>query len=159
MDAVRAKLKRYPRKFPGSESQTQRDALSATEGLVKASHLIGTITTLEVPTHALIRKFERMCTISNRPIPDELRPAVYRLLATELFANSVMFRRHGAMPQDLVSSTAYQGNMGALCQEFHNAPRALVEAVKRHPLNPRSYMEKRTASGRSSGGIGTIGRE
>jgi hypothetical protein len=91
----------------------------------------------------LAERFEEMCRRQRMEMSKELRPAVLKLLATELLVN------HKALDwlpvEKLIPVTAYQGAVvPEVKKEFGHffSPWIIENAVKHYPGHPRGYLSK-----------------
>jgi hypothetical protein len=91
----------------------------------------------------LAERFEEMCRRQQMKMKEELRPALHKLLATELLEN------HKAMDwlpvEKLIPVTTYQGAVvPEVKKEFGHffSPWIIENAVKHYPGHPRGYLSK-----------------
>jgi hypothetical protein len=90
----------------------------------------------------LAERFEEMCRRQRMEVSKELRPAVVKLLATELLVNQKALDR---LPvEKLIPVTASQGGIvPELKKEFgHFSAWTIENAVKYYPGHPRGYLSK-----------------
>lgn len=88
----------------------------------------------------LFERFEELCRRRRIAVPDDLRPAVYRLLALELAVNGQLL---GDTSESLASATLYNGVLDALRDqfpEFADTPGLLREAAQGYPSDPATFL-------------------
>jgi hypothetical protein len=91
----------------------------------------------------LAERFEEMCRRQRMEVSKELRPAVLKLLATELWINHKSLDE----PADkLIPLTVYQGAIGPELENgferFRDKPYIFKLAATGYPSNPRGYLSK-----------------
>lgn len=88
----------------------------------------------------LAGRFEEMCRRQRMEVSKELRPAVLKLLVTELLVNHKAL--DGLPVEKLIPVTAYQGAVvPELKKEFGHFPAWIIEeGARERPNNPRGFL-------------------
>ena len=84
----------------------------------------------------LFERFEEMCRRRHVPIPDDLRPAVYRLLALELVVNVDALAGDA---ESLTAATLFNGSLDDLAGRFPDladTPGFFRMAARSYPADP-----------------------
>jgi hypothetical protein len=121
--------------LPPEQYQAITKAISGSE-LVTA---VKESTQVDIPVNYLAERFEELCRRQGAAVDADLRPAVVKLLATELFANQQAL---GIPAKKLLSATLLHGAIAPeLLNEFPEMPRyAIIRAVEFTPEAPREFL-------------------
>ena len=95
----------------------------------------------DLPVNKLAERFEEMARREGMTVDAELRPAVVKLLAAELWTNQ---RALGTPAERLISATIHQGAIAPeLLNEFPEYPQYFVtQAVVHNPGAPRTFIHR-----------------
>jgi hypothetical protein len=96
---------------------------------------------VDLPVNKLVERFEEMCRRQDAIVDAELRPAVAKLLATELWVNHIALSEPA---KNLVSATLHQGAIAPeLLKEYAEYPRYMVTvAMKQWPATSRETLRR-----------------
>ncbi|MGL4465717.1 MAG: hypothetical protein ACRC1K_26500 [Planctomycetia bacterium] len=90
----------------------------------------------------IFERFEEMCRRRRLRLPDDLRPAVYRLLAAELAVNAYVF---DSDPTYVASATVLHGSLNHLPErfpEFAESPGVFRQAFRHSPSDPEGVLAR-----------------
>jgi hypothetical protein len=145
MQAVRVMQAESGRTLAGQSllSLEQEEAIIET---ARNSALVGAVkeqAQVDGAVNHLAMRFEEMCRRQRMEISKELRPAMLKLLATELWVNHKALR----LPAEKVTPvTVYQGAIGPELEKgferFRDKPWIFTTAAVSHASNPRGFLTK-----------------
>jgi hypothetical protein len=128
----------------GTSSAAATEAISA---LAESAHHLPF--SLDVKKY-ILQRFEELSTSVQHPAPDKLRPYILVQLVQELGENTSI-RDVASNPEYVMACTLYHGAIGPkLCAEFPELSRSknvIAEAMRNHPLDPRSAIESAKQKG------------